>query len=494
MRLSLRALPVPLALAFLLCTGADAATSLTTPPAHSPLATHSLFVRPRFLPPALLQKRQATAAGTTGGTTDSGVTAEGVSVNTDTAAQQTTTQAAATTTQAQQTTTAAVATTTQAQQTTSQAETTEAEQATSQAQTTSQAAETTTTQPPAGTTTTSADSTSSNAQPPASSSSSPPPSSSSPTDSSSASAPSSQTSSTSSSSKTASTSFSEVEVTFTSTFTNSDGSLGTSTGTTMTPSAVPIKNNTSSSSTGKTWGIIGGVVGGVAVVGALVFIVYRMTQRRFSSIDDAELEIKWPELQPDGQTISTSTSTLKPLDTHRTAGAGIGDEGSEWGDQEEPYMAGGNRHSTGTLLGLGALQHYRNASYEQLAMADQVYSHNAGVYDPFLGASSAPYPPPQNVYPPPHYPYGAGGPGAPSDSTEYLVRGPMGAPGAAGSLREGAGTPPPRDMFAASDARRSMSGTPPPRIASPPMRQDSPFTVPGAEYSSSMSEVKAGPL
>ncbi|GAA5888007.1 hypothetical protein JCM5296_001532 [Sporobolomyces johnsonii] len=491
MRLSLRALPVPLALAFLLCTGADAATSLITPPAHSPLATHTLFVRPRFLPPALLQRRQAAVSGTTAGTTDSGAAADVVSVTTDTAAQETTTQAAATTTQAQQTTTAAVATTTQAQQTTSQAETTQAEQTTSQ--TTSQI-ETTTTQSPAGATTTAADSTSSNAQPPASSSSSTPPSSSSPTDSSSGSTPTSQSTQSSSSSKTSSTSFSDVEVTFTSTFTNSDGSVGVSTGTTMTPSAVPIKNNTSSSSTGKTWGIIGGVVGGVVVVGALVFIVYRMTQRRFSSIDDAELEIKWPELQPDGQTISTNTSTLKPLDTHRTGGAGIGDEGSEWDDQEEPYMAGGNRHSTGTMLSMGGLQQSRNASYEQLAMADQAYSHNAGVYDPFLGASSAPYPPPQNVYPPPHYPYGAGGPVGYSDSTEYLVRGPMGAPGAASSLREGAGTPPPRDMFTASDARRSMSGTPPPRIASPPMRQDSPFTVPGAEYSSSMSEVNKGPL
>lgn len=79
---------------------------------------------------------------------------------------------------------------------------------------------------------------------------------------------------------------SEITSTFTSTFTNADGSVGTSTGTHVTQSAVPVKNNSGSSSTGKTWGIIGGVVGGVVLVAGIVFVAYRLTQRRFSSLDN----------------------------------------------------------------------------------------------------------------------------------------------------------------------------------------------------------------
>lgn len=79
---------------------------------------------------------------------------------------------------------------------------------------------------------------------------------------------------------------SEITSTFTSTFTNADGSVGTSTGTHVTQSAVPVKNNSGSSSTSKTWGIIGGVVGGVVLVAGIVFVAYRLTQRRYSSLDN----------------------------------------------------------------------------------------------------------------------------------------------------------------------------------------------------------------
>lgn len=67
---------------------------------------------------------------------------------------------------------------------------------------------------------------------------------------------------------------------------------------------------------------------------AIIFIVWRCTQRRFSDLDDSGQEIKWPELQPEGQTISAQASTLNPLGTRRTGGAGIemGEKEGEWND------------------------------------------------------------------------------------------------------------------------------------------------------------------
>ncbi|GAA5995046.1 hypothetical protein JCM5350_004223 [Sporobolomyces pararoseus] len=271
-------------------------------------------------------------------------------------------------------------------------------------------------------------------------------------------------SSASSDSSASSSSLSTFEVTFTSTFTNADGSVGVSTGTLQSASAVPIKQNNSSNA-GKVWGIVGGVVGGIVVILAGAFLIYRMTQRRFSNLDDNIDEIRWPELSPDSQTVSTNTSTLRPLDTHRTGGAGIGDDGDDW-DSSEPFMApggagggagGDRRFSSGTLLSMS--QNAHDASYEQLAMVDQggyPSQQSQGHYDPFLGPSSAPYPPPQNVYPPSPYNSSPSLNGSPNlmGSSSDLRTVPMGAPGAGGAIREG--SPPPRDMFAASDGFRSQ--------------------------------------
>lgn len=198
---------------------------------------------------------------------------------------------------------------------------------------------------------------------------------------------------------------------------------------------------------------------GIVAVLAGAYVIYRMTQRRFSNLDENLDEIKWPELQPDGQTVSTNTSTLKPLDTHRTGGAGIGDDGDEW-DTSEPFMANNNqggdrRYSSGTLLSMSQGNH--DASYEQLAMIDQggyASQGHQGHYDPFLGSSSAPYPPPQNVYPPSQYssPSVNGSPNL-GGSTGFGGAEPRGAPGAGGALREGSpGLP--QDPFANQEPMR----------------------------------------
>ncbi|BGP26884.1 hypothetical protein Rt10032_c20g6392 [Rhodotorula toruloides] len=336
-----------------------------------------------------------TGAGATAGTGATTTAAAGAGATTAAGggAAPTTTQAQATTTQQQQTT--QPATTTQQQQTqtvqTSQAATT------TPAASPSTSAATSATQAPAASSQTSA---------PAASQLS---SASTPTDAPSAS---SQSGAAASASR-----LTSVLVTYTSLFTNSDGSVSTSTGTVLTPSSVPIKNDSSGSTTGKTWAIVGGVIGGVVVVAALVFVVYRMTQRRFSSLDNDDLEeIKWPELQGDN-----ATSTLKPLDTHRTIGAhGVGDDGeTEYGGGggvgRLSYMAVGasdpRRASNATLLSAShhghghapypsisdtyalPTTHSRQASYEQLAMIDGGAAAFARSYDPFVNPGGTQYPP-----------------------------------------------------------------------------------------------------
>ncbi|GAA6016760.1 hypothetical protein JCM10207_003243 [Rhodosporidiobolus poonsookiae] len=514
------ALPLPLALLVLVASSGVPAASSPSPslqPAHTALQQPQLFVRPRFLPPERYRervRRQDTASGDTAQTGGTGQEQQ----QSDTA-QQTTSEAAQTTTDAAQTTTEA-ATTTQEQQTStlSQETTSQPQQTTTNQQTTSQGTTTSQQSPSDGTTST------------------PTSQSSSSSSSSGSSAPSSGTSSgtsttsSASESKSASSTMSSVEVTFTSTFTNADGSVGTSTGTTMTPSAVPIKSGGGGSSTGKTWGIVGGVVGGVIVVGALVFVVYRMTQRRFSSIDDEPYEIKWPELQADGQNVSTNTSTLRPLDTHRTGGAGVGDDdASTYGGGDmgagSIYGAGagagahGRAGSQSTLLGMGAMTHSRQASYERLAMADSggypSMGGPGGHYDPFLGPAA--YPPMQGppsggiVYPPPHYLAGAGAEGyhpamsadshhsAPSRamvapagaeyehlSAESLSRNPSSSVySTASPLDAAAGAAGPRGAPGAGGARTSISGSfDGSRAGSPALgaRSEAPFRVPSPEF------------
>lgn len=77
---------------------------------------------------------------------------------------------------------------------------------------------------------------------------------------------------------------------------------------------------------------------GIAVLVAVIFVVWRCTQKRFDSLDDDVEEFKWPELQPDGQTISAQASTLNPLGTRRTGGAGV-----EMGDHDDEAWGGHSR-------------------------------------------------------------------------------------------------------------------------------------------------------
>ncbi|BGP19283.1 hypothetical protein JCM10213_008198 [Rhodosporidiobolus nylandii] len=202
----------------------------------------------------------------------------------------------------------------------------------------------------------------------------------------------------SSSSSTKSSSVSHVIVTVTSILTNADGSQSTMLS--ASASAVPAKSDASSGGgggpSGKTWGIIGGVVGGVVLLAGIVLVGWRLTQRRFSDLDNVD-ELRWPDLQPDGQTVSPGLTTLNPAGTKRTGGAGFEmekdlhdeDGGSEWGGS--PRVNGG-------------------AGYE-VPYGGQAGGQRGSYYDPYpgtapppndayLGPSAAPYPPPSNIYPP----------------------------------------------------------------------------------------------
>ncbi|KAM0750378.1 hypothetical protein T439DRAFT_326344 [Meredithblackwellia eburnea MCA 4105] len=209
------------------------------------------------------------------------------------------------------------------------------------------------------------------------------------------------TSSGSASSKSvASQSTSLATSTFTTVYTDSNGSATTSTGT-ATSTAVLNSKTGSSSSTGKTWGIVGGVVGGVIALVGIIFVIYRLSQRRFSSLDNDADEIKWPELNPDGT--SAATSTLNPLGTRRTGGAGV--EMSERDGQSEYGGEGG------TSYGTSGQYHSRTSSYEPIHYSDAPPAGDPAYYDPYLGPSAAPYPPPQNIY---HQP-----PSPPSGNLQY---------------------------------------------------------------------------
>jgi hypothetical protein len=214
-----------------------------------------------------------------------------------------------------------------------------------------------------------------------------------------------------------------------------------------------------------------------------------MTQRRFSSLDNDDLAIKWPELQQDGL-VSGNLSSLKPLDTHRTGGAGIGDdgEGSQWGGDMgggSVYGGGGDHHrnpSQGTLLGYGAMEHARTASYEHLAMVDGAgaYGQQQQHYDPFSGqgypsgagvGGNMVYPPP-SFYPPSHHnsPSMDSNGNAPFDSNQQR----QSYPSSFTSSGEGGGAVP-RGAPGAGGAYR---------VASPPVgsRAESPFVIPAMGF------------
>ncbi|KAK4049230.1 hypothetical protein OIO90_005519 [Microbotryomycetes sp. JL221] len=144
---------------------------------------------------------------------------------------------------------------------------------------------------------------------------------------------------------------SAVVVTITSLRTNSDGSTRTMTSESssmLVPSSGA--SNSSSSSTGRTWGIVGGSVGGAVLLAAAIYVFYRCTQRRFSDLDH-DGDIKWPELQPDGQEVTSGLTTINPQKTRRTGGAGImGDDDDE--DDEAYDDSWEEKHAT-----MGSQQH-----------------------------------------------------------------------------------------------------------------------------------------
>lgn len=101
---------------------------------------------------------------------------------------------------------------------------------------------------------------------------------------------------------------------------------------------------------------------GVIVFAGVLFVIWRFTQRRFSDLDDGGDDIKWPELQPDGQTTAANTSTLNPMGTRRTGGAGIEMDGD--GKDESDAYAGSMYYS----------QEHATGSYEQVG----VYGNQGG--------------------------------------------------------------------------------------------------------------------
>ncbi|SGZ02055.1 BQ5605_C033g11183 [Microbotryum silenes-dioicae] len=149
---------------------------------------------------------------------------------------------------------------------------------------------------------------------------------------------------------------------------------GTGNATAGAPGSLNTNSGGGSGSGSNTWAIVGGVVGGIVLLASAIFIVYRLTQRRFSSLEDEGAEIRWPELNPDGQEVSANTSTLYPLGTTRTGGAGIEMESdkSEWGDEMD--YATHERNALNAIpgreayLARGPTLHARQMSYGALAM------------------------------------------------------------------------------------------------------------------------------
>ncbi|SCV73564.1 BQ2448_7490 [Microbotryum intermedium] len=166
----------------------------------------------------------------------------------------------------------------------------------------------------------------------------------------------------------------------------------TTTNGTSTPTTGGTSLNTNSggkAGTGSnTWAIVGGVVGGIILLASAIFIVYRLTQRRFSALEDEGAEIRWPELNPDGQEVSANTSTLYPLGTTRTGGAGVemDNDKSEWGDDTYTPEHQGMSAIPGrnAYLARGPTLHARQMSYGALAMQSrsEVGMSPDGYYEP----------------------------------------------------------------------------------------------------------------
>lgn len=181
------------------------------------------------------------------------------------------------------------------------------------------------------------------------------------------------------------------------TATGSDGNIYTSVS--STASAVPVQTGLSSggggggSSSGGTWAIIGGVVGGLAALAAVIFIVFRCTQRRFSELDDEDVAIKWPELV----NRADDSSTLNPLAARQAAGHGIGDDGDDEKPSVSPHQGLYSDHSYAPDLSRGNTGQstmFSNGSYQG---GPGGYGERQAYYDPYLGTSSAPQPFPPSI-------------------------------------------------------------------------------------------------
>ncbi|GAA5821635.1 hypothetical protein JCM11251_000945 [Rhodosporidiobolus azoricus] len=206
---------------------------------------------------------------------------------------------------------------------------------------------------------------------------------------------SSSTSKSSSSSRTSSASL--VVVTVTSIQTNADGSESTMLS--ASASAVTEKDSGGGGPSGKTWGIIGGVIGGVVLLAGLLLVIWRMTQRRFSDLDNGHDEIKWPELQPDGQTVSPGLTTLNPQGTRRTGGAGFEMEKDRFGEDEEGDDAEGRGLHEVQYAGAAGMGGQRGSYYDPYLGGPAALTASNNPNDSYLGPSAAPYPGPPNLSP-----------------------------------------------------------------------------------------------
>lgn len=127
-------------------------------------------------------------------------------------------------------------------------------------------------------------------------------------------------------------------------------------------------------------------MGGLVGIAAVVFIVFRCTQKRFSDLDDEDVAIKWPELV----NRTDDPTTLNPLAARPGVGHGIGEDDE---NDEKPRIyphdiAMEPLHSDQRHPGIyDTYQNYHPSMHPQ--------EHHPGYLDdPYLGPSGAqqPYP------------------------------------------------------------------------------------------------------
>ncbi|KAK9894897.1 hypothetical protein P389DRAFT_190302 [Cystobasidium minutum MCA 4210] len=165
----------------------------------------------------------------------------------------------------------------------------------------------------------------------------------------------------------------------------------------------------------KAWIIPLSVVAGIVALSGFLFLGYRCTQRRFSELDDEDGNgIRWPQLM---QRHDEEGTTLNPLATKRREGAGFDmDEDKSMSQMDlvgndglAPVRNGRgtpvSNHEVFANAGLGApgMAMSRTASSGGSSNGGSA-SGNAyygapqnAYYDPYLGASGAPYPPPPRI-------------------------------------------------------------------------------------------------